>query len=503
MARFLGFKMDSIVDVILAALVKASGSSKKLITGMVMMAIKTVLACTSWHPKSVSIFLSALQEKSATMRLAASEILRLSLERLASDGELSRQAERHNLVEGLEKGIKKALGDADGTIRAFGREAFYFFNLIWPQKGNLILSQLDTASVKAISKLKTPAKTLRMGGGGLIGGSKATALKPAAIIPTSIIVSTPTAPIVKHEEVPTRTIVKQTTPPPPISRVVKEEEILVLLEEKRIDGIRKLVILLQEKEFSLFHADHASKIQMALMGIYTDYSNIQNLEEALDFDTIKGFIDYKMINAKEMLVPLLKIRHFNGNESLISKVEDYMRHIQCMYTLSELIGILLNAIPFIVSIRIKKNSGEKDAELKSREYVVDWIMTLLSPTSPNDEMEVDAFWQDSNIRLIMNRIIPITKHANLQDKCRFILSQAYSSAEKLFRRTLETFDIEDVELVINLCEIMAEEESEVITLEYDETVFTGDENSVRVSSIADDAVVDVWTRFLIIGILTA
>lgn len=137
MAVYLESKIDSVTEIIIPGLIKLSGASKKLVFQAVLTTMKSIVSFSTFQPKHVNLFVNALFEKSPSVRQASAEILRLLLEILSGELDLQKSMEKSNMIEKLEKGISKAITDSDGTTRSLGRDAFYYFNLTWPQRANM------------------------------------------------------------------------------------------------------------------------------------------------------------------------------------------------------------------------------------------------------------------------------------------------------------------------------------------------------------------------------
>jgi CLASP N terminal len=139
------------------SLVKICGSSKRLLSQIAQNAMRILILHTNWNHKYPATFSYLLTDKNQIIRQAAAECIKLIMERAASDDGISHHVERGEVLEVMEKAIKKSLGDALGAVRELGKDSFHYLQIIAPGKAAKYNSLTLGCSTLLTRQLRKPS----------------------------------------------------------------------------------------------------------------------------------------------------------------------------------------------------------------------------------------------------------------------------------------------------------------------------------------------------------
>ncbi|KZT58787.1 ARM repeat-containing protein [Calocera cornea HHB12733] len=140
LASTLRQSFDPFLDVVFLPLLRMSSLTKKLVAQLSQATLTTVLESTSPHARLVLPALyDALGEKNGATRQAALAHLRAWL---ALHG---RQPVEHSsgALDGLDRAVRRGLGDPNPVVREEGRRLFWAFDRLWPDRARPIIDGLD------------------------------------------------------------------------------------------------------------------------------------------------------------------------------------------------------------------------------------------------------------------------------------------------------------------------------------------------------------------------
>ncbi|KAK9365850.1 clasp N terminal-domain-containing protein [Lipomyces kononenkoae] len=142
--------IDPFVDGFMQSLVKLSSSTKKIAAQNANNAITVLLGHTSFQPRVAGMISNACCDKNAQTRLYAAGWLQLTLIAHPTQKAIM---ESFNCVEVFENCIKSGLSDANPKVREAMRPTYWEFQSIWPQRGAVVMKNLDPMAKKALEKL--------------------------------------------------------------------------------------------------------------------------------------------------------------------------------------------------------------------------------------------------------------------------------------------------------------------------------------------------------------
>ncbi|KAJ5097219.1 Protein stu1 [Penicillium angulare] len=170
-ARTCGPKIDPMVEIILQNLLKLCSALKKIAAQGGNTTVDVVIANVTFSIRILQHIHWASQDKNVQLRLSATGWLKTLISRQAHH---KSTVEHGGGVELIEKSIKKGLGDANPGVRELMRGTFWTFSTVWPDRANVILSDLDAksrgllekdpANPNATQKTSAPSKGPAAGG---------------------------------------------------------------------------------------------------------------------------------------------------------------------------------------------------------------------------------------------------------------------------------------------------------------------------------------------------
>ncbi|KAJ5082505.1 Protein stu1 [Penicillium argentinense] len=149
LAQVCGPKIDGMVEIMMQNLIKLCGSLKKIAAQNGQTTVDAVIGNVTFNIRILQHVHWASQDKNLQLRLCAAGWLRTLI---------SRQAHQKSTLEHgggldlIEKSLKKGLGDANPGVREANRSTFWTFFGVWPDRANIILSDLDSKSRNLLEK---------------------------------------------------------------------------------------------------------------------------------------------------------------------------------------------------------------------------------------------------------------------------------------------------------------------------------------------------------------
>ena len=131
---------DITTEMILLALIKVCGSSKKLLSNTGFNAVRVLITFTPWNHRYSHILAGFSTDKNPLIRQVAAECVSLLLMKSERDPSLRSHFDRGDALQQFELTIRKALTDASPPAREFGKDAFHYLNLIWPSHADQLSS---------------------------------------------------------------------------------------------------------------------------------------------------------------------------------------------------------------------------------------------------------------------------------------------------------------------------------------------------------------------------
>lgn len=148
-AQTCGSKLDGMVEIMMQNLMKLCGSLKKIASQNGNATVDAVIGNVTFNIRILQHVHWASQDKNLQLRLYAAGWLRTLI---------SRQAHHKSTVEHgggldlIEKSLRKGLADANPGVREAVRSTFWTFFGVWPERANVILSDLDAKSRNLLEK---------------------------------------------------------------------------------------------------------------------------------------------------------------------------------------------------------------------------------------------------------------------------------------------------------------------------------------------------------------
>ncbi|KAJ5224765.1 Protein stu1 [Penicillium citrinum] len=148
-AQTCGPKIDGMVEIMMQNLIKLCGSLKKIAAQNGHATVDAVIGNVTFNIRILQHVHFASQDKNVQLRHYAAGWLRTLI---------SRQSHHKSTVEHgggldlIEKSLRKGLGDANPGVREAVRSTFWVFYSVWPERANVILSDLDSKSRNLLEK---------------------------------------------------------------------------------------------------------------------------------------------------------------------------------------------------------------------------------------------------------------------------------------------------------------------------------------------------------------
>jgi hypothetical protein len=443
MSSILGSKMDQIAEHFVAPLIKASSSSKKLIANAALLTSKTMITHTSFNSKIFALYVNSLSDKSPSVRQGCVECIRLLMELISLDFDAKSAVERAGLIDSTYNGLKKSLQDPDGMVRSFGREAYYFFSLSWPDKATALFGELDVSGQKAISKSKSPP---------------ASAFKtPSKKLPSAP--HTPTQQSSKADQVKISSPAVQ-LPAPDL------DDVLESFGRKELEGLVGVLSYAQEN-MGLIPTELQYRIQTAFLNLLKETCPESFLEGMVHSQTALLLQEAGVVTLDDLLIPYLKIYFGTTNETIREQVEQFLYDYKSTRELDGLIKELVQRVNTISTVSFKKKSAEtKQVEKAVRHYVLEWIHSLLVANENGQEVDLDTFFDETTVRLFLNRLVPLAlQFPNSVDICSKVFRIVHSFGNEFFEKVLDTFDLDNAHLVKQMIGLMDTEDLSIEEME--------------------------------------
>ncbi|KAF9057392.1 clasp N terminal-domain-containing protein [Panaeolus papilionaceus] len=152
LAVALGSLLDPHCDLLLTNLLKMAGFTKKITAQQSQATVTALISNTSAQPRVfIPLFWQTLQEKTVQARSYAVGHMKHYIE---VHGQRAKNAiEGTNMLEILEKSLKRALADPNPASRESARHLFWDFEAIWKDRGQAIMETLDATARKQLEKV--------------------------------------------------------------------------------------------------------------------------------------------------------------------------------------------------------------------------------------------------------------------------------------------------------------------------------------------------------------
>jgi hypothetical protein len=443
LASVLGTRLDALAESFITPLIKTNSSSKRLIANAALFSSKTLLMNISFSPKILGIYLNSLSDKSPSVRQGCAECVRLMMELISLDADAKHAVERAAIEESLFMGLKKSLKDSDGNVRSFGREAYYFYALAWPEKAAILFNELDVAGQKAISKSKSP--------------------------PTSVF-KTPSKKIPSAQHTPTERLSQPAqslvSSPTPQLAVTDLDGVLESFLHKELEGLVGILSYAQEN-LSSIPTDIQYRIQTAFLNLLKEPCPESFLEGMVHCQTALLLQEAGIVTFEQLLIPYLKVYFGTTNETIREQVEQFLYDFKSTREVEALIKELVQSVGSISTMSFKKKSAEtKQMEEATRHYVLEWISSLLEASESGQEVDLVVFFDESTVRLFLNRLVPIAlQFPTSADVCAKIFRIVHACGSEYFSKVLDTFDLDNSHLVKQMVGLMDTEDLSIEEME--------------------------------------
>ncbi|PTB70779.1 ARM repeat-containing protein [Trichoderma citrinoviride] len=184
MAVAFGPAMDPLVELLMQTFMKLSANTKKISSQMANTAIDVIISKVTYTPRIMQHIWGAVQDKNVQPRTYAAGWLITILKKEAHH---KNHIEHTGGVDLIEKCIKKALGDANPTVREKMRACYWRYWTIWPARADALMADLDTTAQKLLLKdpnnpssgKKVEAPAAARPGAGFSRSTTATSSKPS------------------------------------------------------------------------------------------------------------------------------------------------------------------------------------------------------------------------------------------------------------------------------------------------------------------------------------
>ncbi|KZO89873.1 ARM repeat-containing protein [Calocera viscosa TUFC12733] len=189
LAATLRQSFDPFLDVVFLPLLRMSSLTKKIVAQLSQATLTTVIENTSPHARLMLPYLfDAIGEKNVQTRQYALTHVRTWL------SVHGRSPIEHFVggVDGLEKAVRRGLGDQNPMVRDEGRKLFWTFEKLWPDRARPIMDSLDATARRGLERAN-PRNAAPVSAHGPVAAAAPTA---PAIAPVAATISagTKTAP---------------------------------------------------------------------------------------------------------------------------------------------------------------------------------------------------------------------------------------------------------------------------------------------------------------------
>ncbi|KAH9894282.1 clasp N terminal-domain-containing protein [Cubamyces lactineus] len=151
LAMALGTAVDPFCELMFTHLLRMANLTKKITAQTSQATVTTLIQHASAHPKLViPILWNVLQDKAIQTRQYAVGHVKTYIE--VHGARATHAIEASGGIDLLEKIVKKALVDPNAGVRDNARQLFWVFQVVWPERGAVIMQSLDTTSRKQLEK---------------------------------------------------------------------------------------------------------------------------------------------------------------------------------------------------------------------------------------------------------------------------------------------------------------------------------------------------------------
>ncbi|KAH6571578.1 hypothetical protein BASA60_007102 [Batrachochytrium salamandrivorans] len=488
--------LDPFVDLFLTHLIQIAASTKKLVMSASVNAIS----------------------KSQNIRQISADCLRLIIERGVTAGNSHQAFERTGCLDTIEKTLKKGLQDANDRVRESSRDVHYFYAVGWPDRAARLLDSMDPSARKAMQRHKKPSPTPMILSRTHSANSTHLAQPSQTETPikdqyhqTNSLSPKPTTPHGKsafNSHSPVHTIPKVRldthdcpdgvtqpgidevsvhkrprilldskqhnipSPQPQIPVLSAEDAILAQLcsleFDEKLQGFYSLLNIAQESSLAKqkipFTPESLKSMRLAILSLYTNASG-ELLTSLLNLEYLLILFEGELLTLSDIYISVLRVLLSPASVHFMELADKTVEKIKDTFSSIELLESLLCKInPFPPSMRIFKKSTSKESlsEAPIDKSLADLVLkqlfyTILQPS----EIE------NTDLQVYLSEPLKMRKY--LPDS---------------FKRSMETFDYEQVEKTYSLLGLSTDPEipsalQDYSDLEVAASVDTGDVNSQR------------------------
>ena len=485
-------------EALLMNLFKVASSSKKLIVSAASHAIKAILSIVPFHQKYLQYISSGLSDKSQVLRKVASETLCVAIERILSGLTHTSAFEKNQILDAVERDIKKGLGDANGAVRESCRDAFHILRGGWPERSERLLNSLEAPIKKAVMRHSEPKQHLvqipkitpfELPLAPIALAAEPTVDKPIAAenihraglaYPESTSLNVSKASSAAHSPSEAKvgvsprhsqllSVTNKSKPNPSSTRSAisqsekrakssaPEEIVLALLNsantDELLEGFYKILNIVQEatvlKKALPFSDKMLRELTTSLSALYED-PKPELILSLLDMEYIQILTSGKMIDMRAIIICIQKTIQDGKDESVQQHAQNISDTIKRMFNKPELFDAVLGLMtPFFPQKnRFKGNTSGSHTHYNLTPALTEYLgsLTELWSASYNAEM-TQYFTNDKNANMVCNKLIlihnsRISSKPGVKANILAILKTIHDISPKSVESTLGSFDMD-------------------------------------------------------------
>ncbi|KAJ3285668.1 suppressor of tub2 mutation [Borealophlyctis nickersoniae] len=434
LANALQSQLDPMVDSLLTNLLKLTGQSKKLVATASSNTATVLLQRTTYKPKYLQYFLTALADKSAGTRGSAAVFVKVVLEQMVSTDANKATLEKTGGLESIEKCLKKGLQDATPSVREASRDTFTVYQKHWQDKSQCFIDSLDPSARKAILRHKTSSASIRTrpSVASLISKRSQSALgftsaksNSAESIPSGTESLSKTDAV---EDVPDqahhsatklnkpmlRTPVKFTrtnsAPESPAKSQTSETDAIVQKLRsfdgtQRLEGCQALFNMLQIPGWKTESASGQADLRSAVVARFSD-----DFEEVGRVMAERGHVELlvktEIVTLEEVIGAIFRLGYSRAEPHMVERTRKILEALRHSFPTSQTLTAFEKCL---AGGRGSSLQRIKDGDVGILSYVVEWMEEIIA--NPNDQHGSDGvtdfFEQAENVRTFMAALTPL------------------------------------------------------------------------------------------------
>jgi hypothetical protein len=193
------------------------------------------------------------------------------------------------------------------------------------------------------------------------------------------------------------------------------------------------------------------RFNLLVLNYFKDPIPVDSLNSVINFNNFQILEEANILSSEQIIQSILMVKFSSSNEdqAVAQEVEKFLSYFRTNYLSDELLCILLEHVNVYDFMSRRKGHLAKGAG----EYYLNWIYELIAPVEMKD-FDLEGFLA-TKCRSMMHKLVPLVLQSASENGGK-ILKVVYEYAPNEFSKTLQTFDLETIGKVQELCGIADE-----------------------------------------------